>query len=57
VSHLAQNQTTRPLALDGGRVLAPGERADIDFESEHDKALEAEGALLRIQATKKAGKS
>jgi len=57
VSHTAQNQTNRPLALDGGRVLAPGERADIDPDNEHDSALEEEGALLRIHpAQEKAAK-
>lgn len=53
MSHLAQNQTTGPLPLEGGRVLAPGERAEIDFKSEHDKALEDEGKLLRIITEKK----
>lgn len=50
MSHLAQNQTSRPLPLDGGRVLAPGERAEVDSKNEHDAALEAEGKLLRIQS-------
>jgi hypothetical protein len=53
VSHTAQNQTNRPLPLDGGRVLEPGERAEIDPKSEHDKNLENEGKLLRINETPK----
>jgi len=57
VSHTAQNQTNKPLALDGGRVLAPGERAEIDPDNEHDAALEEEGSLLRIHpAQEKAAK-
>ena len=62
MSHTAQNQTGRPLALDGGRVLAPGERAEVDPKNEHDAALEESGQLLRIhpaqeEATEKAEKA
>jgi hypothetical protein len=53
MSHTAQNQTGGPLSLEGGIVLAPGERAEIDFKSAHDKALEDEGKLLRIVTEKK----
>lgn len=52
MSHVARNVTSRLLAIEGGRVLAPGEDAEIE-PNDHDKALEEEGLLLRIVKSKK----
>lgn len=48
MTHKVRNITAGPIALDGGRVLEPGEDADIDPGSDHDTALEDDGRLLRL---------
>jgi hypothetical protein len=54
MSHTVQNQTRHPVALTGGRVRAPGEQAKVNPKDPHDKALEDEGQLLRIQPVQEA---
>ena len=51
MSHMVRNITAGPLALDGGRVLAPGDDAEVK-PNDHDKALEEEGKLLRLAPDK-----
>lgn len=54
MSHMVRNITNGPLAIDGGRVLAPGDDAEVE-PNDHDTALEDEGRLLRLAPDKQPG--
>lgn len=47
MSHAVRNVTNRALSITGGRVLEPGEDAEVE-PNDHDRALEDEGKLLRL---------
>lgn len=47
MSHVVRNVSNGLIAIEGGRVLAPGDDAEIE-PNDHDAAIEAEGRLMRL---------
>ena len=43
------NVSTHPQPLASGRILAPGETADLDLEHAHDNALHQDGVLAATE--------
>lgn len=50
---LVANGDTKPLPLDGGRFLAPGETARVDLSSEAHAGYVEEGRLVKQTDRKK----
>lgn len=46
------NSANRPVDLDDGRVLAPGEQAEVSLSKPHNKSLLNHGLIVEVEAKK-----